>query len=123
MKIKVEGLVAARQALTDLQQAKLKVGASFWLGRQVRAITPVVQDFEKHQLELIQQHGVPAQRPDTWTIDPSMPGWPAFYVGLREMLDQEVEPQPLSFLGETLEISSADLLALDFLFTWDNVVE
>jgi hypothetical protein len=128
MKIKVERLIAARQALADLMQQKLRVGVSFWLSRQALAITPVIQGFEKGQLALIQQYGRPAAQPETWTIDPAMPGWDLFRVGLREMLDQEIElllePKPLSFLGEVVILSAMDLLALDFLLLVDeNVVE
>ena len=122
MKLKLAQIVESKDALSNLLNERLSIKAAYALQRNVQKLNPELETYEKSRVELIKnKHGV-MQEDGNYAVKKE--NAPAFIEDLNELLSVEVDVDIHKVnLSELKEISAADLLILEWMFTDDLAVE
>lgn len=116
MKIKLNELTNKVEALNYLVEQPIPVLASFKLSKMARLINEELTDYEKVRIDLIKKYGTTNEETGQTSIAPGSEEMTKFLEELKPILEEEVElnlePIPVSDLGEDFKIGTKHLLPL-----------
>ena len=118
MKLKLSQLVLSAPALQRLNAQPVKARIAFTLGKISRLIDPELKAYDEARVKLLKELGIVSDAdPQRYELGDNAE---KFVAELNDLLAQEVEidfrPVPFADI-EKVEISAADVLALDWLIT------
>lgn len=118
MNITLGQLSRAWAALKALENQKMPARVSYQIARLQRAIAPEVEFLEQERTRLARELGE-GQDDGSWMVPKEQV--PVFTKRYEELLEIEAEvhvnPVPIDALPPSVQLSPADMLALDFAFT------
>lgn len=113
-----EGIIARGELspIEEIKSGKFPPKRSYWLSKQLDAVSREIANLEQVRIGLIQQHG---QKSETQIkIEPGSEAEKAFWDELTPLLEAEIEIPGERFSFEELEAISPNAIgALGFLFT------
>lgn len=116
----VEEILIAERALGTLAQAKLPIAIGYQISKTIKAVSEELKTIRESQIKIAEKYGERNEKGElvekngTYPIKPEHQ--PKFNEEMDELLKAEctlnITPLPIEKLGDKLEISVSDLLAL-----------
>jgi hypothetical protein len=88
MKIKLEKVWDSQVALQTVQDLRLPIKMSYWLGRNIQRLSSEIKDIDKKRVELVKKYGVENEQ-HQFNVTPENKD--KFVKEFEELLSEEVE--------------------------------